>query len=124
MKFYICKHCGNIVSYLKNSGVSVMCCGQKMEELVPNTVDAAKEKHVPVVEINGTTVKVVVGEVPHPSLPEHHIEWIALECVQGNQRKLLKVGPSPLAYFELTIGDKVVAAYEYCNLHGLWKKEL
>ncbi|MBQ8084454.1 MAG: desulfoferrodoxin [Clostridia bacterium] len=123
MKFYICKHCGNIIAFAEDKGVPVVCCGEKMSELVPGTTDAAQEKHVPVIEVNGNLVTVKVGEVEHPMLEEHHISWIALETKEGNQRKPLPVVGKPQATFALTDGDEVVAAYEYCNLHGLWKAE-
>lgn len=123
MKFYICKHCGNIIAYAVSSGVPVMCCGEKMQELTPNTVDAAKEKHLPVISVDGSTVTVKVGSVEHPMTEEHSILWIALETEQGNQRKCLVSGGKPEAKFALCGGDKVVAAYAYCNLHGLWKTE-
>ena len=99
-----------------------MCCGEAMEELTPNTTDAALEKHVPVIEQEGGTVTVKVGSVEHPSLEEHYIEWIALETRNGYQLKELKPGDKPEASFALIEGDEVVAAYEYCNLHGFWKK--
>ena len=83
MKFYICEHCGNLITFVHSAGVPVMCCGQKMTELVPGTTDAAVEKHVPVVKTEGSQVTVTVGEVEHPMLPEHFIEWIALETEQG-----------------------------------------
>ncbi len=121
MKFYVCKHCGNIIAYVKNKGVPVMCCGEKMTELVPGSVDAASEKHVPVISVEGNKVTVTVGEVAHPMAEEHFIEWIALETAEGNQRKELKPGQKPEAVFMMTESDKVVAAYAYCNLHGLWK---
>jgi superoxide reductase len=124
MKFYICKHCKNIIAYVKSAGVDVVCCGAKMEELVPNTVEASSEKHLPVVEVKGNEVIVKVGSVAHPTLPEHHIEWIAIECLEGNARKLIKVGSEAVAHFALAKGDKVIAVYEYCNLHGLWKTTL
>ena len=92
-----------------------------MKPIEPNTTDAAGEKHVPVIEQNGTTVTVTVGSVEHPILDAHYIEWILLETKQGCQRKTLKPGDKPVASFALTEGDAVVAAYEYCNLHGLWK---
>ena len=123
MKFYICKHCGNIIAFAEDKGVPVVCCGEKMSELVPGSVDAAQEKHVPVIEVDGNLVTVTVGSVEHPMLEEHHIAWIALETKEGNQRKPLPVGGKPQATFALTEGDEVVAAYEYCNLHGLWKAE-
>ena len=94
-----------------------------MHELVANTTDAATEKHVPVIEIDGQHVKVTVGSVEHPMLPEHFIGWIALETKQGNQRKILNPGDKPVAEFMLCDEDEVVAAYEYCNLHGLWKAD-
>ena len=121
MKFYRCDHCGNIITFVHSAGVPVMCCGQKMTELVPGTVDAAQEKHVPVVEVKGNVVHVKVGAVAHPMLEEHSIQWIALETSQGSQIKYLKPGEQPEAVFTLAEGEQVVAAYEYCNLHGLWK---
>ena len=95
-----------------------------MTELVPNTTDAAQEKHVPVVEVKGNTVKVSVGSVAHPMLEEHFIQFIILETKQGFQKKDLKPGEKPEALFALADGDEAVAAYEYCNLHGLWKAEI
>ena len=92
------------------------------EELVANTVDAAQEKHVPVIEINGETVTVKVGSVEHPSLPAHYIEFIVLVTETGMQMKWLKPGMKPEAVFKIT--DKAIAAFEYCNLHGLWKAEM
>ena len=124
MKFFICEHCGNIITFVENKGVPVMCCGQKMTELTANTTDAAQEKHVPVVEKTADKVVVTVGSVDHPMTEEHHIAWIALETNQGMQRKELPHTGEPKAVFALAEGEKAVAAYEYCNLHGLWKKEL
>lgn len=121
MKFYVCEHCGNIITKLTDSGVPVMCCGQKMTEMVPGTTDAAVEKHVPVVTVDGQTVKASVGSVEHPMAEEHFIEWIVLETKQGVQYKQLKPGEKPEATFVLAEGDEVVAVYEHCNLHGLWK---
>lgn len=95
-----------------------------MTELVPNTTDAAQEKHVPVVEVKGNTLKVSVGSVAHPMLEEHFIQFIILETKQGFQKKDLKPGEKPEALFALADGDEAVAAYEYCNLHGLWKAEI
>ena len=119
-KFYICKHCGNMIGMIKSSGVNVVCCGDPMTELKPNTVEASQEKHLPVVTIEGNIVKVKVGSVEHPMTEEHHIAWISLETEQGGQRKKLAVGSKPEAEFALAGGDKVVGVYEYCNLHGLW----
>ncbi|MBQ2865349.1 MAG: desulfoferrodoxin [Clostridia bacterium] len=120
-KFYVCAHCGNIIAYVNNSGVPVMCCGQKMQELVPGTVDASLEKHVPVYTVEGNKVHVKVGSVTHPMQEEHYIQWISLQTKQGNQRKVLNPGDAPEACFALCEGDEVEAVYEYCNLHGLWK---
>lgn len=121
MKFYVCEHCGNIITYAKDAGVPVMCCGQKMVELVPGTTDAAVEKHVPVIKAEGQKVVVEVGGVAHPMIAEHYIEWIVLETEKGYQKVDLKPEEAPRAEFALVEGDKVVAAYAYCNLHGLWK---
>lgn len=121
MKFYICEHCGNLITFVHSAGVPVMCCGQKMTELVPGTTDAAVEKHVPVISVSGSAVTVKVGSVEHPMIPEHFIQWIALETKQGQQIKHLTPNDQPQAVFALAEGDEVVAAYAYCNLHGLWK---
>lgn len=120
MKFYKCEHCGNIIAMVKDVGVPVICCGQKMTELVPNTEDAAQEKHVPVYEKKSNILEVAVGSVEHPMAEEHHIEWIALQTDKGNQRKVLKPGDAPKADFALLDGEEVQAIYAYCNLHGLW----
>ncbi len=124
MKFYICRHCGNIIGKVKDAGVPVVCCGQKMEELIPGSVDAATEKHVPVVNVEGNIVNVRIGSVDHPMTEEHLIEWVYLETAEGGQKKVLKAGDAPALSFALTEGDKAKAVYAYCNLHGLWKTEL
>jgi len=121
-KFYICRHCGNIIGLIKDSGVPVVCCGEKMAQLVPNTVEASAEKHLPVVTSSGDIVKVSVGSVAHPMTAEHSIQWVYLETEHGGQRKCLQPGEAPEVSFALC-GDKPVAAYAYCNLHGLWKTE-
>ena len=123
MKFYRCSHCGNIIAFMENKGVPVMCCGQKMEELIAGSTDAAQEKHVPVIEIDGNKVTVKVGDVEHPMTEEHHIAWIVLETKKGFQKINLKHTAAPCAVFALA-DDEAVAAYAYCNLHGLWKKEV
>ena len=94
-----------------------------MQEIIPGTTDAAQEKHVPVIQKEGNKVTVTVGEVEHPMLEEHYIQWISIETKEGNQRKILKPGEAPTAVFMLTESDELIAAYEYCNLHGLWKAE-
>ncbi len=124
MKFYRCEHCGNIVIKLHDSGVPVVCCGQPMTELVPGATDGAYEKHVPAVTVDGSVIKVQVGEVEHPMMEEHYIQFIVLETSTGYQIKNLKAGDKPVAEFTLAAGDKAVAVYEYCNLHGLWVKEV
>lgn len=121
MKFYVCSHCGNIIQFMKDSGVPVICCGEEMTELIPGTSDGAAEKHVPVITQDGNKVTVTISTVEHPMVDVHYIEWIVLETEQGFQCKHLKPGWAPKADFLLTEGDKVVAAYEYCNIHGLWK---
>lgn len=124
LKFFICEHCGNIVTYLRSSGVPVMCCGQKMTELVPGSTDGAHEKHVPVINVSGKNVVVKIGEVEHPMVEAHYIQWIALQTKEGVQIKHLQPGVAPEASFALSEADEVIAAYEYCNLHGLWNKEI
>lgn len=122
-KFYICRRCGNLVEMIHDVGVPVFCCGQKMEPLVPNTVDASGEKHLPVVTVADGVVTVNVGSADHPMLPEHFIEWVYVETENGGQRKALNPGDAPHVSF--CIGsDKPVAVYAYCNLHGLWMTEV
>ncbi len=120
VKLYQCKHCGNVVVYMFNSGVPVVCCGEEMQALAPDTVDASKEKHVPVLEVNGNVATVKVGSVAHPMEEKHYIPFIVLETSAGYQVRHLKPGSAPEATFALGEGEKAVAAYEYCNLHGLW----
>lgn len=122
-KFFRCKHCGNLIGLINNAGVPMMCCGEQMEELVPNTTEAATEKHIPVVTVNGDTVTVKVGSAAHPMTEEHHIEFIYLHTEKGGQRKCLTVGNEATATFKL-VDDKALEVFEYCNLHGLWKAEL
>ena len=124
MKFYRCDVCGNIIAKVYDSGVSPQCCGKDMTEIKANTTDGAHEKHVPVVEIHDNMVNVKVGSEEHPMAEEHYIQWIALETSSGNQRKCLKPGDKPEACFALCDGDEVLAVYEYCNLHGLWKADI
>ncbi len=123
-KFYVCRHCGNIVLKVKDAGVPLVCCGENMTELIPGTVDAALEKHVPKVTVSGSTITALIGEVTHPMQEEHFIEWIYLETEKGAQIKYLKPGEEPKAVFEVADGDKALAVYEHCNLHGLWKSEV
>ena len=121
MKFYKCEICGKIVAMVKETPVDTVCCGQSMREILPGTTDGATEKHVPVYTLEGNTVTVKVGSMEHPMTDAHHIEWIAIETENGNQRRELKAGDKPEATFALVPYDKVKSVYEYCNLHGLWK---
>ena len=124
MKFLRCEVCGKIVALVNDcSSCPTKCCGEAMKEIVPNTSDGAHEKHVPVVKVEGNHVVVEVGSVAHPMIEAHYIEWIALETNKGNQRKQLKPNEAPRAEFALLDGEKVIAAYAYCNLHSLFKSE-
>ena len=124
LKFYLCETCKNVITKVYDSKVPVVCCGKPMKELVPGAVDGALEKHVPAVTVDGKVIKVQIGEAIHPMVAEHYIQFIALETKQGFQIKQLKAGDEPKAEFVLADGDEVVAVYEYCNLHGLWVKEM
>ena len=122
MNVFKCTKCGNMITYLNKDACDVKCCGETMVEIVPNTTDAAGEKHVPVIEIDGNIVTVKVGSVEHPMIDAHYIEWVAIQTKFGNQRKALKPGDKPEVCFKLCDGDEVIAVLAYCNLHGLWKK--
>ena len=124
LKIFKCNHCGNIFEVVNDAKVVPVCCGEPMRELKANTTDAAQEKHVPEVSVEGNLVKVKVGSVEHPMTEEHHIAFIYLETENGVARKDLDHTGKPEAVFALAEGEKPLAVYEYCNLHGLWKKEL
>lgn len=119
LKFYRCPHCGNIVETVRDAGVPLMCCGQKMERLYPGTTEASAEKHIPVVTVAENRVWVQVGEALHPMTPEHQIQWVCLLTDKGVYRKNLTVGKRPTTTF-LTLDETPIAVYAYCNLHGLW----
>ena len=121
MKFYQCAHCGQIVAIVKKTGVPVICCGEPMKEIVPGTTDAAVEKHVPVVKEEDNKVLVTCGEVIHPMEEKHYIEFMILETNKDIKIQYLHPGDEPICSFSLKDDEKVVAAYAYCNLHGLWK---
>lgn len=123
LKFYICSHCGNIIEKIHDAGVPVMCCGQKMDELTPNTVEASVEKHLPVVTVEDGIVRVNVGSADHPMIPEHFIQWVCLETDKGVYRKALQPGQAPNVTF-CSCDEKPIAVYAYCNLHGLWMTAL
>lgn len=121
LKFYICKKCGNIVVKVKDSGVPVFCCGEEMEEIIPGEVEAATEKHLPVYEIEENEVNVKVGEIEHPMVEEHYIQWVAIQTNEGYQIKKLEYGNKPEVKFSIGKEEKVENVYAYCNLHGLWR---
>ncbi len=122
-KFYLCKHCGNVINFTKNSGVPVVCCGEKMSLIIPGTVEASVEKHLPVFVLENNKVYVMVGEVEHPMIEPHYIEWISIQTKKGSQIKYLAPTDKPIACFTLCDGDEFECVYAYCNLHGLWKAE-
>ncbi len=123
VKFYRCNHCGNIVVVVKDAGVTPSCCGEPMELLVAGSTDAATEKHVPVVTKDGNHIVVTVGEVAHPMLPEHYIEWVALVTDGKLCLKHLKPGDEPSTKFGACCSEGGTV-YAYCNLHGLWKADV
>ena len=122
-KFYLCEHCKNLIGMVNDASVPVVCCGSKMTALVPNTTEAAGEKHLPIIEKNGNIVTVNIGSVNHPMTEEHSIQWVYIETKKGGQRKNLVPNEAPNVSFALTEDDEIIAAYAYCNLHGLWKAE-
>jgi len=119
LEVYVCEICGNIVEVLHGGKGELVCCGQPMNLYEENTVDAAKEKHVPVVEKTAEGVKVKVGSVEHPMEEKHYIEWIEIIDGEAVSRRFLKPGEKPEASFGAATGD--VTARSYCNIHGLWK---
>ncbi len=132
MDFYVCEHCNNVIAMINNSGVNPECCGDPMKTLIPSTEDKGREKHVPVCEKNTQystdsqtefMLNVKVGSEEHPMLENHHIYWIAVETQNGFQIKYLKPNEKPKACFHLAKDENVIAVYEYCNVHGLWKAQ-
>ena len=121
VKLFRYARCGKIIAMVNEKPVPTMCCGEPMKELEANTEDGAVEKHVPVYSLEGNILKVKVGEVQHPSVENHYIMWILVQTDKGNQRKQLAWNDNPEAEFALLPGEKVVAVYAYCNLHGLYK---
>ena len=120
LKFFKSKKCGNVVEVVVDSGGTLVCCGDEMKELKANSSDGAGEKHVPVIEVSGNKVTVNVGSVAHPMTEEHHIGFVVLLTEKTVQRVDLDHVGQPVANFVVAEDDKVLAAYEYCNLHGLW----
>ena len=121
LKFYQCENCGQIIAKVNDTGVPVVCCGKPMKELIAGTVEASREKHIPVYSVEGGVVTVKIGSIPHPMIAEHYIEWVVLRTKEGNQRKQLKPGSEPEVCFRICECDEVLEVYAYCNLHGLWK---
>ena len=121
-EFLICKHCGNVAAKVIDRGPKLVCCGDEMIVMKANTEDASQEKHVPVITKIDGGVRVTVGSVEHPMIPEHYIEWIQIITEDGKSyRKFLKPGEPPVA--EFCVDAEVVTAREYCNLHGLWRAD-
>ena len=123
LKLFICEHCKKIVEVVMDTPVPLICCGQPMTEIKPNSTEAAVEKHLPVIEADGNKVTVKVSTVEHPMIETHYITNIWLETDKALYKKALTPDSKPEAVFVIPEGEKVTAAYEYCNLHGLWKTE-
>lgn len=121
LEVYKCAICGNIVEIIHAGGGPLACCGEPMTQVTENTVDAAKEKHVPVIEVGNGVVKVTVGSIPHPMEEKHYIEWIELIADGKAYRQFLKPGEVATATFNVT--GSTFTAREYCNLHGLWSAQ-
>ena len=122
--FYRCPKCGEMVAMVKKAKCTPACCGEEMVEVKAGSVDAAVEKHVPALSVDGSHLHVKVGSVEHPMTEEHLIQWIYVHTEQGGQRKALKAGQAPHAVFHLADGDKALSVYAYCNLHGLWMSKI
>lgn len=122
-RFFICNHCGNVMGLLEDSGVPIICCGEPMEHMDPDESDGAKEKHLPVVDVQENRVRVTVGEVEHPMSDDHSIHWVYLSTTHGGHRKCLAIDHPPVCEFLLT-DEEPLAVFAYCNLHGLYKTEL
>ena len=122
-KFFICNHCGNMVGLIIDNSVPMMCCGEKMAELAPNTTEASVEKHLPAVSVSGNSISVQIGSAPHPMEEAHHITFVYVETESGGQRKCLCIGSAPSVEFCFA-DDKPKSVYAYCNLHGLWKTDI
>lgn len=123
MEFLKCKHCGNIIAYVKNTGVKVSCCGEYLDVLIAKDADVGQEKHVPIYHREGNVLVVNIGDVEHPMSEEHYIEWVALVTKSGNQRKMLQPSTKPEVRFLVNEDDEILELYAYCNLHGLWKSK-
>jgi superoxide reductase len=120
-EIYKCDTCGNIVEVIHAGAGELVCCGKPMRLCVANTVDAPREKHVPVIEKTADGVKISVGSIPHPMEEKHYIEWIEIQADGKILRQFLSPGAAPAAQFGALASAKELIAFEYCNLHGLWK---
>lgn len=118
---YKCMICGNIAEVLNAGDGDLVCCGESMKKLIAKTEDEGQEKHVPVIEKNGDSIKVKIGSVPHPMEEKHHIEWIELRADDKVYKQFLKAGQKPEAVFNIRADS--ISAREHCNVHGLWKSE-
>lgn len=118
---YKCLNCGNIIDVIKSKDEIIMCCGNKMQKIISNTVDASKEKHLPIYTKEENLINVIVGSEKHPMNENHYIEWVQLETTQGIQRKFLKPNTDPKVVFSILDNEQIISIYAYCNLHGLWK---
>lgn len=123
LKLYTCEHCGNMIYMIEDSGITPECCGEPMQEVEVNTMDTVSEKHVPVISIDGSNIHVKVGSIPHPMLPAHRIERIVLVTDHGLYVRELEGSEAPEAVFVICGDENVLAAYAFCNLHGLWMAE-
>lgn len=124
MKFYICDKCLNVITFLNDSGVTPICCGESLRELKPNTVDGSIEKHVPHVTVNKDEVTVQVGKDKHPMEDSHYIKFVVLETDKMAHTIYLKPNDDPVVCFKICGCEKPLRVYEYCNIHGLWLKDL
>ena len=121
VRFFVCNHCANIITMIRDCGVPIKCCGEKMKEITAEASEGAQEKHVPVYTVEDGTVNISVGETEHPMTSEHYIDWVCIETEEGFQLKKLKSNMPPKISFSITKDDKVKAVYAFCNLHSLWK---
>jgi len=121
--FFFCARCGNVAALAVAKGGALACCGEAMREIAPNTVEASREKHVPVVEKTADGIRVKVGAAPHPMQEDHRIDFIYVKTGRGGQRASLAPGDAPEAEFRFAAGDEPVEVFAYCNLHGMWKAE-
>ena len=120
LTFYRCNLCGNLICMVNNSGVTPVCCGEEMELVTANTVDAAFEKHVPVIRQEGSEIRLSVGSTPHPMTKAHYIQWLILQTNRGTYTCCLPPESMPEACFTIRPDESPVRAYAWCNLHGLW----